>query len=58
VDHESQHVASGPLHFCVSSVPTERLNNCLDAASRDCFSLMSWHIRADACKRIAADTLH
>jgi hypothetical protein len=42
------------LHFCVSSVLTERLHDCLDAASKSCLGLMCRHIPADASKRIAA----
>jgi bacterioferritin-associated ferredoxin len=42
------------LQFCVSSVSTERLNNCLAGASRDRFSLISRHFAADASKRITA----
>jgi hypothetical protein len=46
------------LHFCVSSVSTERLNDCVDAASCDGFCLVSWNVLADAPKRVAASCLH
>jgi hypothetical protein len=45
------------LHFCVSSVLAERLNDCLDAACKGRFCLMCWHIHADAFKRVAAGCL-
>jgi prophage maintenance system killer protein len=57
-EHDSQRKASILLQLCVSGVSTERLDNCLDAASKHCFGLTSWHILADASKRVAAGCLH
>jgi hypothetical protein len=43
MNHASQRAASRSLQFCViSTVSTERLNHCLDAASKGRFCLMSW----------------
>jgi hypothetical protein len=46
------------LQFCGSRVPTERLNDCLDAASRDCFCLMFWNTVAHARQRVTTGCLY
>jgi hypothetical protein len=58
LDSETQRGAPKSLQFGVSSMSTERLNNGLDAASRDRFCLMSGHTPADAPKRVTAGCLH